>query len=56
MKATFLTDPDGADALALGELPAPQPQTGDVLIRVHTAAITPTERSWFPRCTWRTDE
>jgi NADPH:quinone reductase-like Zn-dependent oxidoreductase len=32
--------------------PEPRPQAGEVLVRVHATAITPTEFAWQP--TWRT--
>ena len=35
-------------ALIAVELPQPQPAAGEVLIRVHTAGVTPTELGWYP--------
>lgn len=31
-----------------GEAPVPQPRKGQLLIRVHAAGVTPTERRWYP--------
>lgn len=48
MNAMFLTRQAGPDALVWGEIAQPQPQAGEVLVRVHAAALTPTEFEWFP--------
>ena len=48
MKAIFMNQPAGAESLTLGELPRPVPRTGEVLVRVHATAVTPTEFSWYP--------
>ncbi|MGH2931041.1 MAG: NADP-dependent oxidoreductase, partial [Solirubrobacteraceae bacterium] len=48
MKAIYLPHLGGAEALAYGDLPAPRAQSGHVLVRVHAAAVTPTELQWFP--------
>jgi NADPH:quinone reductase-like Zn-dependent oxidoreductase len=36
--------------------PAPRPDPGEVLVRVHAAGVTPTELSWVPTWTTRTGE
>jgi len=38
----------GHEALVAREIPRPQPGSGEVLIRVHATAVTPTELQWFP--------
>lgn len=48
MKALYLNQKGGAESLLLGELPAPQPGPGEVLVKVHATAVTPTEFEWFP--------
>lgn len=48
MKATYLKSKGGAETLASGEIPLPNPKPGEVLIKVHATAITPTELQWFP--------
>jgi NADPH:quinone reductase-like Zn-dependent oxidoreductase len=48
MKAIYLNQKAGAESLVFGEIPKPQPKTGEVLIKVHATAITPTEFQWFP--------
>lgn len=52
MKASGITAPGGIDKLAYEVVPLPQPGEDEVLVRVHAAAITPTEVSW-PE-TWKT--
>jgi NADPH:quinone reductase-like Zn-dependent oxidoreductase len=36
----------GPEQLVFGDAPAPRPGTGDALVQVHAAAITPTELTW----------
>jgi NADPH:quinone reductase-like Zn-dependent oxidoreductase len=48
MKAVYLTQKAGPESLIAGELPAPIPQAGEVLVRVHATAATPTEFEWYP--------
>jgi NADPH:quinone reductase-like Zn-dependent oxidoreductase len=48
MKAACLMSKGGAEGLELREIPAPQPKAGEVLVRVHATAITPTELMWSP--------
>lgn len=48
MKAIFLNEPAGSAALTLGDLPRPEPRSGEVLVRVHATAVTPTEFCWYP--------
>lgn len=48
MKAVYLTHKAGAEALIIGDLVKPTPKTGEVLVRVHATALTPTELNWYP--------
>src|SRR4051794_37960858 len=43
----------GAEALQLSELAVPRPGPGEVLVKVHAAAITPSELKWSPTFTAR---
>lgn len=36
----------GAEQLRLDDVPKPEPQAGEALVRVHAAGITPTELEW----------
>ena len=44
MKAVFYTEHGTPDVLQVGELPIPVPQDGQVLVRVHAAAVNPIDR------------
>ena len=48
MKAAYLKTNGGAGSLTLGEIPAPKPADGEVLVKVYATAITPTELQWTP--------
>ncbi len=48
MKAIYLTGNGGAESLHFGDIAKPQPKAGEVLIKVHATAITPTELQWYP--------
>jgi len=48
MKAIYLEKTGGAESLLFGEIPKPQPKAGEVLIKVHATAVTPTEFQWYP--------
>lgn len=48
MNAVFLSKPGGYEGLLFGELPEPKAGPGEVLVKVHAAAVTPTEFQWFP--------
>lgn len=48
MKAAFLKTNDGARSLTLGDIPAPKPAAGEVLVKVCATAVTPTELQWSP--------
>lgn len=48
MKAIYLNQKGGAESLISGDLPEPQAQSGEILVKVHATAITPTEFQWFP--------
>jgi NADPH:quinone reductase-like Zn-dependent oxidoreductase len=52
MKAIRHHTRGGPEALVYEEAPQPHPHGGEVLVRVHAAAITPTELLWVP--TWKT--
>lgn len=54
MKAVFLSSKGGPESLILGDVPQPRPGAGEVLVRVHATAVTPTEFEWFP--TWTTSD
>jgi len=54
MKAVRLHAHTGAAGLVYEDAPAPKPAAGEVLIRVHAAAVTPTELGWAPTATTRT--
>lgn len=56
MKAVFLQSRGGATALTGGDIPKPGPQPGEVLIKVHATAVTPTELTWFPTFHTRSGE
>jgi NADPH:quinone reductase-like Zn-dependent oxidoreductase len=48
MRAAYLSKHAGPEALVIGDVPRPQPGQGEVLVRVHATAVTPTEFSWSP--------
>jgi NADPH:quinone reductase-like Zn-dependent oxidoreductase len=52
MKAIRLHGKGTPAAFVYEDAPTPQPGDGEVLIRVHAAAVTPTELQWVP--TWTT--
>jgi NADPH:quinone reductase-like Zn-dependent oxidoreductase len=56
MHAIRLHARGGPEALQFEEAQSPQPGPGEVLIRVHAAAVTPTELSWVPTWTMETGE
>ena len=51
MKAIRLHAFGGLETLVYEDALEPQPKKGEVLVRVHATAITPTEFAWEP--TWR---
>ena len=48
MKAVYLTKKGGAESLISGEILRPNPETRQVLVKVHATAIMPTEVQWDP--------
>lgn len=56
MKAIRLHTRGGPEAFVVEEAPRPSPGPGEVLVRVHAAAVTPTELVWVPTWTTRTGE
>jgi NADPH:quinone reductase and related Zn-dependent oxidoreductases len=50
MKAIRLHGPRGSEKVALEQLPIPELDAGEVLIRVHATAVTQGELEWYP--TW----
>lgn len=48
MKTMYLAKPGGFADLIPGRLPRPRPQAGEVLVKVHATAVTPTEFGWYP--------
>jgi NADPH:quinone reductase-like Zn-dependent oxidoreductase len=48
MKAVYLKRIGGPESLVLGKIPRPQPKAGEVLVKIHATAVTPTEFQWFP--------
>src|SRR5579871_4085726 len=56
MKAIRLHHRGGPEAFVYEEAIQPQPGADEVLVRVHAAAVTPTELSWMPTWTTRSGE
>lgn len=48
MKAIYLNQKAGPESLVLGSLSQPLPNDGELLVKVHAAAVTPTEFQWYP--------
>jgi NADPH:quinone reductase-like Zn-dependent oxidoreductase len=48
MKVMRFNDPPETAALSPDFVPVPQPNLGEILIRVHAAGVTPTESQWYP--------
>jgi NADPH:quinone reductase-like Zn-dependent oxidoreductase len=48
MKAAYLKSNSGAGSLTVGDIPAPKPAAGEVLVRVYSTAVMPTELQWQP--------
>ena len=56
MKAIRLRTRGGPESLAFKDAPTPCPGPGEVLVRVHAAAVTPSELLWVPTWTTRSGE
>src|SRR4051794_959262 len=56
MKAIRLHARGGPEAFVFEDAPTPRPGVGEVLVRVHAAAVTPTELLWVPTWTTRAGE
>ena len=56
MKAIYLNQKAGPESLVCGELPQPAPIEGEVLVKVHATAVTPTEFQWYPTFTTSSGE
>lgn len=56
MNAIRLHARDGPEALVYEQAPMPTAGQGEVLVRVHAAAVTPTELVWVPTWTTRAGE
>jgi len=48
MKAIYLSKKGGAESLISGEIQRPNPNAGQVLVKVHATAMMPTEFQWTP--------
>jgi NADPH:quinone reductase-like Zn-dependent oxidoreductase len=48
MNAVYLAKKGEADSLIFGEIQQPEPDAGQVLVKVHATAVTPTEIQWSP--------
>lgn len=51
MRAVRIEARGGPEAIVAGEMPTPAPAAGEILLRVHAAAITPSELEWIPTFT-----
>lgn len=56
MKAVYLNQKAGPEALTWGDLPQPAPGEGEVLVKVKATAVTPTEFQWYPTFNLSTGE
>jgi NADPH:quinone reductase-like Zn-dependent oxidoreductase len=56
MRAVHLYQRAGPNRVRVEEHAQPAPQADEVLIRVHAAAVTPTELQWMPTWTTRTGQ
>jgi NADPH:quinone reductase-like Zn-dependent oxidoreductase len=56
MKAIRLHAPGGPETFVYEDAPDPHPQAGEVLVRLHATAITPTEFAWQTTFQTRTGE
>src|SRR5919108_725994 len=48
MRVMRLSDSAQAPVLIEENVPQPQPQRGELLVRVYAAGVTPTELLWYP--------
>jgi len=56
MNAARLHDRSAGPVLVYEDVPVPDAREGEVLVRVHAAAVTPTELQWSPTSITRTGE
>jgi NADPH:quinone reductase-like Zn-dependent oxidoreductase len=48
MKAMYLEKKTGPEGLIEGDLPLPELQAGEILVKVHATTVMPSELAWFP--------
>src|SRR5215469_1675490 len=48
MKAIYLAKKGGTNSLVSGEIQQPNPNPGQILVKVHAASVMPTEIQWNP--------
>ncbi len=48
MKAIYLSQKAGPEALQAGDIPMPHPNANEVLVRVHATSVMPSELGWTP--------
>jgi NADPH:quinone reductase-like Zn-dependent oxidoreductase len=56
MKSLHLTDENGKPSLREQESPRPKPGSGEILVKIRAAGITPTEIGWYPTSHTRNGE
>lgn len=56
VKAIYLNEKAGPEALMAGDLPRPVPKAGELLVEVHATAIMPTELQWYPTFSQKSGE
>lgn len=56
MKAMLLTEPPQSPLLIERDIPQPELRSGQLLVRVYAAGVTPTELLWYPTSHTKTGE